>query len=1004
MSRQKTKKGPGLMSLIAAMGIGDGLTTGGVRPRMGNSRPVWLWLCCVVLCSLFALHAASARAQGFDTGLLRQFEELSKQRVGGSMNVPSPLDIVRSGGDEGASSMPQPGGLQDYILREEFLSPLERDYKLRTNEELRQFGYDMFGRQAAAGANIITGRVPDNYIMGVGDQVVVTFQGSTTRSISTAIDREGRLILEGLAPIPAAGRSFGELQQDVQARTRESMIGTEAYVSLGALRMMSVYVLGEVERPGLQRVTSLTTVLEALSMAGGLKKTGSFRDIRIVVDGKTRTFDFYRFLQGQDGQDLRLSEGARIIVPVIGRTAAVAGGVLRPGIYELPPRGSISHKELLALAGGSLRPTGYSFVLNRLSADGRQEVTTIGDLGQAVQDGDVLVAGLREQAQTGRIELVGAVRSPGMRSLTEAPTLRDLLRDSNVFDDYPYLLFGVIETTDPRTRARNFVPFSPEQVIYGKENRRLQDNDKVIILGRNDIRFLSSNDTRRVVLTGQYTPVAPDAQKTGAEGQNPAQAQAQARAGVNGKAGQLNGVNGKPKECRALAELAQIVSDTRSDRYATAIQAVFVQLDVTNAEVERSLAGADQENGLQALNQSAMVMQQPYPQPYPQQVTEAPLSEQQWLFMRRVERLRKAELEEEDDETCPQAYEKVPGLLPFVLEYVVSASGAVRRPGVYPLVEGTTLASLVAAAGGTTYNVDLSNVELGLYRVSAGSNQPLYDRRSVNALEMDLAQVELSPASGIHFKSRFSNQEAGAVLLAGEVRFPGVYTIERGEKLSSLIARAGGLTEEAYPYGAVFTRKRVKEAQELGFKRTAREINSGLATAALKQRQLSPQTLLAAQQLADRIATADVVGRVVIEADPRVLAERPELDTNLEPGDQLHIPKRPNYVLMIGDVLNPGALQFIAGKGVKEYIREAGGVLPTADDDRIFVVYPNGVARPVKLSSWGFASDASMLPPGSSIVVPKDVEPIDTMQLVRDITAILSQLAVSAASIAVISR
>ena len=89
---------------------------------------------------------------------------------------------------------------------------------------------------------------------------------------------------------------------------------------------------------------------------------------------------------------------------------------------------------------------------------------------------------------------------------------------------------------------------------------------------------------------------------------------------------------------------------------------------------------------------------------------------------------------------------------------------------------------------------------------------------------------------------------------------------------------------------------------------------------------------------------------------------------------------------------------------MKEYIREAGGVLPTADDDRIFVVYPNGVARPVKLSSWGFASDASMLPPGSSIVVPKDVEPIDTMQLVRDITAILSQLAVSAASIAVISR
>src|SRR5690606_37139895 len=128
------------------------------------------------------------------------------QRVGGSMDVPSPLDIVRD--DEKQGAAPQAGVMQDYILREEFISPLERDYKLRTGEELRQFGYDMFGRRAAAGANIITGRVPDNYIMGAGDQVVVTFQGSNTRSIATAVDREGRLILEGLPPVPAVGRSF----------------------------------------------------------------------------------------------------------------------------------------------------------------------------------------------------------------------------------------------------------------------------------------------------------------------------------------------------------------------------------------------------------------------------------------------------------------------------------------------------------------------------------------------------------------------------------------------------------------------------------------------------------------------------------------------------------------------------------------------------------------------------------------------------------------------------
>src|SRR5690606_38377530 len=121
------------------------------------------------------------------------------------------------------------------------------------------------------------------------------------------------LILEGLPPINAAGRAFGDVQAEIRNRTGEALIGTEAFVSLGSLRMMSIYVLGEVERPGIQRVTSMTTVLEALSLAGGLKKTGSFRNISIVNGGETRTFDLYRFLSGSHVPDLTLSDGARII-------------------------------------------------------------------------------------------------------------------------------------------------------------------------------------------------------------------------------------------------------------------------------------------------------------------------------------------------------------------------------------------------------------------------------------------------------------------------------------------------------------------------------------------------------------------------------------------------------------------------------------------------------------------------------------------------------------------
>ena len=95
---------------------------------------------------------------------------------------------------------------------------------------------------------------------------------------------------------------------------------------------------------------------------------------------------------------------------------------------------------------------------------------------------------------------------------------------------------------------------------------------------------------------------------------------------------------------------------------------------------------------------------------------------------------------------------------------------------------------------------------------------------------------------------------------------------------------------------------------------------------------------------------------MVVEADPRVLEIRPDLDTILEPGDSIFVPKRPNYVLALGDVNNPGALQFVAGKSAQSYLREAGGTLSTADDGRAFMVLPNGMAQPVRSSGWGGSS------------------------------------------------
>ena len=157
-----------------------------------------------------------------------------------------------------------------------------------------------------------------------------------------------------------------------------------------------------------------------------------------------------------------------------------------------------------------------------------------------------------------------------------------------------------------------------------------------------------------------------------------------------------------------------------------------------------------------------------------------------------------------------------------------------------------------------------------------------------------------------------------------------------------------------------------------------------------------------ARQLATQLRGVEPLGRIVVEADPLVLRQRPELDVLLEPDDRILVPKRPLTVTVTGEVLHPTAAQFVSGKTAEAYLREAGGASRNADTARIFLVLPDGRAQPLHLSSWNHTVQA--VPPGSLIVVPRDPKPFDFMEFSKNIGGILSQLAITAASVSVISR
>lgn len=920
-------------------------------------------------CSCMVFFAVSSAAQTVTPEDLEFFERLQRQTNTGAQVITSPIDRSRNGGDQPSPTTQSNNSTAAKSNKEAVQAPnrtvsrlsrIETDYARRLGRDyvdppssvndtdtidgddtsygkaafskppvvLRQFGYDLF-EQPADQSMGVTGRLSDSYVLGVGDELVITLHGATQATYVTQVDREGRVAIPDLGPLPASGHTFGQFKANIEKRTNTALIGTEVNVSVGSLRLITVYVLGEAKRPGVYHVTSLSSAIDAISYAGGVKKSGSLRRIFIRRNGSQIPLDLYGVLQGQADEDYNLYEGDRIVIPVIGDTTAVAGEIIRPAIYELNKNETAA--DIVEYAGGALRPFGFFVGLKRFENTGKQSYKVLSqpDLKIPMQLGDILTVQYSEDIIMGSVRIEGHVRVPGERPLSEHQTLATLASDVSQFKDEPYMAFAVLETTDKASSGRRYSGVNLRHIMDGKLDYELSDRDRLIVLGVDDIAFLSSPEVRHAV----------------------------------------SGEEMESELCSGLLRVARTVADSGAERFTGAVRwAVAGKPEETETPPENN----SQTQGQMGQGQLAFAPQ-PILEPEPVETTE---------------------------NRCTGIFHDHEYLLSFVLENVTAVTGDVRKPGVYPVTRDTSLDLVLGAAGGLTNNADRTGVEITSFHHSTSTGLGATERNIINLYSTEAAMVGIEPRSSIRVPVIPDEQEAGVISLRGEFARPGPYTLKRGERLSSVLQRAGGLTDQAYAYGAVFTRPSVKEEQTAGLRRSVRDLRTALAGAALKPS--ARQNMQAALQLADSMEGVELPGRVVIESDPAVLAARPELDILVSPGDELFIPKRPNFVSIAGDVLNPGTVPFIGGKRAKDYITDAGGLHETAAKGRVFVVLPNGLARPTSAGGW-LGTKKVQIPPGSTVVVPIDGSPFDWLQMTRDMTQILGQLSLTAASIAVIA-
>ncbi len=333
--------------------------------------------------------------------------------------------------------------------------------------------------------------------------------------------------------------------------------------------------------------------------------------------------------------------------------------------------------------------------------------------------------------------------------------------------------------------------------------------------------------------------------------------------------------------------------------------------------------------------------------------------------------------------------------IPFI-EDSVTLGGAFKRPHRYEIKKGETLKDVIRLAGGFNSDV-MSDSRIELSRIDRDAYKrvlsPLSLRNDSLAPIFDGDVITISSTSGLTPQT---------IKLTGEIKKPGEYSIQPGDKITDIIDRAGGYTPQAYTQGGLYLRETVAESQKKAFERSADQLENTIVDIISKDAisQITEFTLTPLSSLIDRLRKEEPLGRMIVELDYLKLKTNPVANFSVKDGDSLHIPKRPNFVSVVGEVLNTTSVGFDPGLGVDEYIELAGGLNDSADKDKIFVILPNGKSSLVKKSI--FTSKNYVLP-GSTIVISRDSRPFDAINLTQIITPILADLATSAAAIAAIS-
>jgi protein involved in polysaccharide export with SLBB domain len=297
------------------------------------------------------------------------------------------------------------------------------------------FGYDIFQFSPTSFSSVENMPVPETYMVGPGDEILIEYFGIEDNKEKTFISRDGLLSLPEIGPLNVTGLTFIEMKELIKEKVSRELAGVFVSVSIIKLRSIKVYILGEAYKPGAYTISALSSVSNALFVSGGVNEQGSLRNIQVKRGGKLiSTYDFYDLLiKGNTKTEVVLQDGDVIYVPFIENKIKVGGSFKRPYIYEFVEGETL--QDAVNLAGGYKSGTILSpnIELSRLNQDNQDrelilvEISNIGSSGMGLRDGDSINISEYSGLEAKTIELKGEFESPGVYSIMKGDTILDII-------------------------------------------------------------------------------------------------------------------------------------------------------------------------------------------------------------------------------------------------------------------------------------------------------------------------------------------------------------------------------------------------------------------------------------------------------------------------------------------------------------------------------------------------------------------------------------------------